>query len=109
MGLFDFLEKQFKNFQDNVEDAQMEVKYYNEERICNALYNLSSTSISKMVGYSQVLRKRCEYMSNENLKSIFDYAYYKRNIRACNAMMPVMSSRGLAYKNKDGKIIKMYK
>ena len=31
MGLFDFLEKQFKNFQDNVEDAQMEVKYYNEE------------------------------------------------------------------------------
>lgn len=48
-------------------------------------------------------------MSNENLKSIFDYAYYKRNIRACNDMMPVMSSRGVVYKNKDGKIIKMYK
>ncbi|GEM_PF-6028098 len=56
-----------------------------------------------------MLRKRCEYMSNENLKSIFDYAYYKRNIRACNDMMPVMSSRGVVYKNKDGKIIKMYK
>jgi len=26
MGLFDYLEKQFKNFQDNVEDVQMEVK-----------------------------------------------------------------------------------
>ncbi len=111
MGLFDFIAGKFQQMGANVQEAQMEAEYWSARKICDELKrnSNSASSVTRTYGYMNALRSKCEKMSSSELKHTFDYAYYQGNANACNAMITVMDDRGLAYKDDNGKFVKLYK
>lgn len=84
----------------------MEAEGWHPERICDVLERTSS--IPKASGYSRQLKIKAGDMSTYDLKKIFDYAWNRRNTKACRALYPIMQKEGLCYKSDDGKIRRNY-
>ena len=107
MGLFDYIGGKVRQAGEEVQKAQMEAEYWDARRICRELERTSA--MAKCTGYARALRAKCSEMSDWELKSTFDDAYHSRNAKACNAMMTVMSERGLAHKDDNGRIVRDYR
>lgn len=107
MGLFDYIGEKIQQAGTETQEAQMEAERWDAKRICRELQRTSS--LTKSTGYMKALRSKCQEMGNAELKSIFDNAFNSRNAKACNAMMPIMNKRGLAYKDDNGRIIRKYR
>lgn len=99
MGLFSYLNNGTKM-------AEEEAERWDARKICKELQRTSS--MTKAAGYAQALKKKCQDMNEWELKDVFDEAYNSKNVKACGAMMPVMSARGFAYKDSNGRIMKNY-
>ena len=74
----------------------MEAERWDAIRICRELER--TYSLTKCAGYAKALRSKCKELDDLKLRSIFDMVVSSRNVKACNAMMPIMDERGLAYK-----------
>lgn len=106
MGLFEFIGGKIQEAQNEAKKAEMEAERWYPEKICNALERTSS--ITKTTGYVKELRNKARDMSTYELKNLFDYAWNKRNVKACSALYPIMEEEGLCYKDENGKIRRNY-
>lgn len=106
MGVFDFIGRKYQEAKDEMQKAEMEAETWYPEQICNVLERTSS--ISKITGYQNELRRKAKDMSIDDLKCLFDYAWNKRNVKACKALYTIMEEEGLCYKEDDGKIRRNY-
>lgn len=106
MGLFDFLGTLLQNSTETCQKAQMQAEYWDIKKICREL-NMAS-GMATCTGYANVLRDKCKKLSDYELKELFDEVHRNANVRAFNALIPVMLERDLIYKDDDGKIRKNY-
>lgn len=107
MGLFSYIGNKIKQANQDTKDAQDEAMHWNVRTICLRLQQTSN--LMKCAGYVSVLRDKCEELSDDELKSIFDYEFNRKNGKACNGMLKVMKDRGLVYTEEDGRVVRTYR
>lgn len=106
MGIFGFVKELIQEAGEETNNAQQQAENWDVLRICDKIQN--TESMAKCAGYIRVLKEKSCDLENYELIDAFEFAISRKNIKACNAMLPEMDSRGLAYKNSEGKLIKNY-
>ena len=107
MGILDIVAGQIKNHMKTMQNAQLEAQGLDSKKLGGSLINLNDKL--KLLSYVKVFRNKCNMLSNDELKCLFDDFQKQKNTIALKAMLLIMEQRGLIQKGKKGKYKKTYR